>query len=80
MAIQRLTDVSCEKVSVPRLYNSFYTDMNWIYGGSLEDAGVPVGSISLWSGAAGVGKSRLVINFLQTFSYYPVIYSAYHCS
>jgi len=56
-------------------------ELNWLYGCSKAPGykpawGIPVGKLSLWSGAAGVGKSRAAIELAKSLANngYKVLY------
>jgi len=56
-------------------------ELNWLYGHSIATGykpvwGIPVGKLSLWAGAAGIGKSRAAIELAKSLANngYKVLY------
>lgn len=42
-----------------------FGDLDWIYGGDCNNCGIPKGTISLWTGPSGTGKSRLAVSVIK---------------
>jgi len=73
MAFKSLNDITY--VEAVRFSTSI-PELDWIYGGSGFNWGLPKGKISLWSGPSGCGKSRSLITLSKKMSSagYKVIY------
>lgn len=63
MEVFDLSNLDAEHTS--RILTS-WDELDWAYG-SNTSYGLPSGSISLWSGAPGIGKTRLLVELMKRF-------------
>jgi predicted ATP-dependent serine protease len=61
MTAKSLNNINAEAT---RRFSSTIPDLDWAYG-TKGGWGIPLGKISLWSGEAGVGKSRLLAQIMK---------------